>query len=508
MTKSTTKSNFGSNPDHPNIVFILADDLGAWALGCSGNTEVITPHLDRLSKEGMRFEQFFCASPVCSPARASILTGKLPSQHGVHDWIRAGNIPRSELSEPMREHNAYALEHDNAIEYLAEEETYTELLAQHGYTCALSGKWHLGNSTTPHRGFNKWFTIAQGGGSYMKPHIVKEGKVEIAEQYVTDLITDQAIHYVEELAQEERPFYLSVHYTAPHSPWNRSEHPESFFQLYNDCPFESVPELPEHPDQSPTCPRGQGEARKELLRGYYASITAMDEGIGKLIDKLEELNIREHTLIIFMSDNGMNMGHHGIWGKGNGTFPLNMYDTSVKVPAIFSQPGVIPQDHVSQELVSQYDLFPTLLEYAGISQTDSAVADTIKSAALPGKSFVSLLKGDGPAHREHVVVLDEYGPVRMLRTKEWKYVHRYPYGPHELYHLAQDPEEQINLIQDPSYSEQLSEMRSQLTDWFRQYVRPDMDGVYSPVTGFGQMDKIRSGNRESNVFHPGNVQPK
>ena len=134
--------------NHPNIVFILSDDQGEWAMGCSGNNEIITPHLDRLTREGMRFQNFFCASPVCSPARASLFTGCIPSQHGVHDWLRDDNKKQEE------------------IEYLNGQQTYMQALADHGYTCALSGKWHLGNSAQPQQGFSHWFCHKSGGGPY------------------------------------------------------------------------------------------------------------------------------------------------------------------------------------------------------------------------------------------------------------------------------------------------------------------------------------------------------
>lgn len=486
-----------SSTDKPNILFILADDLGAWALGSAGNQEIITPHLDRLAAEGMRFENFFCASPVCSPARASILTGTIPSRHGVHDWIRSGNIATSRLPAELSNDKAFAAEQDNAYDYL-QNLTFPEVLANHGYTCALSGKWHLGDSMTPHKGFKHWFTIAQGGGSYMKPMIIENGKIQRVDAYITDLTTDRAITYMERLAGESAPFYLSVHYTAPHSPWNRSEHPEPYLRLYDDCPFESVPELPDHPDQIASCPRGDGEKRKELLRGYYAAVTAMDAGIGQLMDKLDELGLREDTLVIFMSDNGMNMGHHGIWGKGNGTFPLNMFDTSVKVPAIFSHPGIIPAAAVNDDLASQYDLFPTLLEYAGIP--------AVAAEGLVGRSFSSLLQGQSEQmqelQQEQIVIYDEYGPVRMIRTRDWKYIHRYPYGPHELYDLRSDPVEQTNRLDDPSCADILSDLRARLSSWFRTYVDPDVDGVYSPVSGFGQLKPLYAGHPEVGSFMP------
>lgn len=473
----------------PNIVFILADDHGAWALGSAGNHEIQTPHLDHLAEEGTRFDSFFCASPVCSPARASILTGKIPSQHGVHDWISSGNVNITEINEDIRGKFPGEV---SAVEYLQGQLTYTELLASSGYNCALSGKWHLGNSTKPQKGFSNWFTIARGGCSYMAPDVVENGQVKIENRYITDLITEHALHYLDEFSKEEKPFYLSVHYTAPHSPWDRSEHPEEYIQLYENCSFNSVPDLPTHPDLSPSCPTGQGEQRKELLQGYYASVTAMDAGIGSILSRIEELGHKEDTLVIFMGDNGMNMGHHGIWGKGNGTFPLNMYDTSVKVPAIFRHPGVIQAGSICDELVSQYDIFPTLCDYLGITAPEQD--------AMPGVSFASLLNGDDNSCREDVVIFDEYGPVRMIRTKEWKYVHRYPYGPHELYDLRNDPEENVNRVDDPTCKDCLNDMRSRLADWFRQYVVPERDGVYAPVSGSGQLAPIWDGRSEGERF--------
>ncbi|MGG1554717.1 sulfatase-like hydrolase/transferase [Paenibacillus ferrarius] len=478
---------------HMNILFILADDMGSWALGCAGNPEIRTPNLDRLAAEGMRFDHFFCTSPVCSPARASILTGRMPSQHGVHDWISSGNVDRDALSEELRRHPALAGE-QTAAAYLAGIPAYTELLAEAGYSCALSGKWHLGNSVVPQKGFERWFTIARGGCSYMKPDIVEDGEVRIADGYITDMITDHALTFMDELAVQETPFYLGVHYTAPHSPWDRSEHPESYVRLYDDCPFESVPDLPMHPNQIPSAPRGEGERRKELLQGYYASVTAMDEGIGQLLDRLEAHGLKERTMVIFMGDNGMNMGHHGVWGKGNATFPLNMYDTSVLVPAIFAYPGVIPPGSVCSELVSQYDFFPTLLDVCGLPNPEASW--------LPGQSFLKLLQGEAGGGREDVVIYDEYGPVRMIRTEDWKYVHRYPYGPHELYDLRRDPGEEVNLASEASCADVVEALRRRLGEWFASYVVPELDGRVAPVTGYGQRMPMRPGMTEGAAFEP------
>lgn len=452
------------NSQKPNVVFILADDLGEWAMGCSGNQEIYTPNLNRIAKEGMRWTNFFCASPVCSPARASLLTGRIPSQHGVHDWIREGNNGE----EP--------------IEYLEGQRSYTEVLVEHGYISGLSGKWHLGHSLKPQKGHVDWYAHQEGGGPYYHAPMIRDGSEYTEPRYVTDAITEEAITMLESYAKGSKPFYLGIHYTAPHSPWGREQHPDSIWRMYEDCLFDSVPELPVHTWQINSAPFGEGEKRRELLRGYYTAVTAMDQGIGSILDRLEELGLHENTLVVFTSDNGMNMGHHGIWGKGNGTFPQNMFDTSVKVPFIASHPGRIPQGRVCDELVSAYDFMPTLLDYLGI--------DFPPSVQLPGVSFASLLNGGSANQERSVVVCDEYGPVRMLRTRDWKYVHRYPYGPNELFHLASDPDEQRNRIDAPHDQEIIEHMRRMLEDWFNQYVHPEIDGARMPVTGKGQLSWV------------------
>jgi arylsulfatase A-like enzyme len=443
----------------PNILYILSDDHGAWAMNCAGNHEIVTPNLDRLAREGMRFDNFFCTSPVCSPARASILTGRIPSRHGVMDWIE-----------------------EREIEYLEGQLAYTELLAENGYICGLNGKWHLGNVLKPQKGFTEWNIYP--GGNFTDFEIVRSG-VRVPEKgYVTNTITEDSLRFLERYAHGDQPFYLGVHYSAPHSPW-LEQHPQRWVDYYDDCEFETCPQGPAYPgcnfndfQWSYKFYSKKHEVRyedidvREYLKGYFAAVSAMDEDIGRLLDKVEELGIRENTLIIYMSDNGFNCGHHGIWGKGN-TFPQNMFDTSVKVPAIFSQPGFIPAGLVNDALLSQYDMMPTLLEYAGIPMPNDE--------KLPGRSFLSELKGECVQDREQIVVYDEYGPVRMIRSKTWKYVHRYPYGPHELYDLVNDPGETVNLIDRPEHEDRIFEMRDQLERWFVQYGDPLIDGARQPV---------------------------
>lgn len=465
----------------PNIVFILTDDQGYWALGAAGNQEIITPNLDRLAAEGIRFENFFCASPVCSPARASLLTGRIPSQHGVHDWIRHGNLP-ADVAASLGEHN-FGDDHI-AIPYLEGMRAYTDILAENGYICGISGKWHMGDSLHPQKGFSFWRVVPYGGSSYYNAPHIRDGKAFFDPRYLTDVITENALVFLEErAAQPDQPFYLSVHYTAPHSPWGADQHPADLRELYKDCPFHSCPEEPLHPWQMNSAPRGTGEKRRELLTGYYASITGLDRGVGQILDWLESHHLRENTLVIFSSDNGMNMGHHGIWGKGNGTFPQNMYDTSIKVPVIFSQPGRLPAGVVNHDLLSHYDFMPTLLDYLSLPNPD---ADT-----LPGRSFAPLLRGEALGDEAPIVIFDEYGPTRMIRTREWKYVHRYPYGPNELYNLIADPGETRNLLESATQagtvSDVAAELKGQLDEWFARYADPRLDGSREAVYGKGQL---------------------
>ena len=477
--------------EKPNILFILTDDQGAWAMRCAGNTDIHTPNLDRIASQGYRFENFFCASPVCSPARASLLTGRIPSAHGVQDWIRSGNLDRDGLKKEIREDPYYLCE-EKPIQYLEGMLTYTDVLKENGYTCALSGKWHLGDSMTPQHGFDKWFTIGRGGCYYNKADIVENGEISFENRYITNVITDKALSYLEEFRTQDNPFYLSVHYTAPHSPWEEDQHPGEYIEMYRDCGFTATPDLPVHPNQIPSAPSGTGEVRKSLLRGYYAAITAMDADVGRLLDKLEALGIAEDTIVMFMADNGMDMGHHGIWGKGNGTFPFNMYDTAVKVPFLVSWPGHYPSGVVCRRMCSQYDFFQTLLDMVGIRRQ---LPD-----GLPGRSFADVFDGN-TEKAGAVVVYDEYGPTRMIRTEEWKYICRSPYGPDELYHLSEDPEENNNLSADPEYAALINRMYIQLTRWFYTYADPAMDASREGVTGYGQLCRPGIYADRRNVFY-------
>ena len=176
-----------------NIVFILADDLAVWAVGCYGNAEILTPNLDRVATTGVRFENFFVTIPVCSASRASFLTGRIPSQHGVHDFIGG--------------HANFG----TGPSFLDDEVCYTNVLDNNEWTCGLSGKWHLGSSSLPQCGFSHWFAHPGGASAYNDQDMIRNGITEVVPGYLTNVITDDALAYIDAHAEDKNPFYLSVH---------------------------------------------------------------------------------------------------------------------------------------------------------------------------------------------------------------------------------------------------------------------------------------------------------
>ena len=471
----------------PNIVFILTDDQGAWAIGRE-TPEIITPNIDRLAEEGVYFRNAFCASPVCSPARCSIVTGRLPSAHGVHDWLSGGNVDMDALPPAMR---PFLPEDRGAVDYLAGMPSAFDALREAGYRLNLVGKWHMGDSMRLRPGFDEWTTLLRGGCLYRHADVFAGGEAKFIDQYVTDFFTDNAVRCIDNHPKE--PFLLSLHYTAPHTPWAHEQHREDMLRLYDGCPFACHPFQPVHPDQVGGVEVGDtDERRKYLLKGYYAAISAVDEGVGRVMEALRRNGLDGNTLVIFAGDNGMNLGQHGIWGKGNGTYPMNMYDTSVKVPFIVWGPGLARQGAVVDNLVSHCDILPTLREFLG--------QPTDQGEPLPGESFLAeLTEGRGPVDRR-LCVLDEYGPVRMIRSRTHKLVLEGIRGGHQLYDLAADPGETVNHYGERAYAAVQASLAAELERAFRAYTVPPFSGARADVTGSGQLGPItRAGEA---VFDP------
>ena len=471
----------------PNIVFILTDDQGAWAIGRE-TPEIITPNIDRLAGEGVYFRNAFCASPVCSPARCSIVTGRLPSAHGVHDWLRGGNIDLDAVPPAMR---PFLPDDRVAVDYLAGMPSVFDALREAGYRLGLVGKWHMGDSMRPRPGFSEWTTLLRGGCLYKHADVFAGGEARFIDQYVTDFFTDNAVRFID--SRPEAPFLLSLHYTAPHTPWAHEQHREDMLRLYDGCPFACNPFQPVHPDQVGTCEVGDtDERRRYLLKGYYAAISAVDEGVGRVMEALRRNGLSENTIVVFAGDNGMNLGQHGVWGKGNGTYPMNMYDSSVKVPFIVWGPGRVRQGAVVDNLVSHYDILPTLREFLG--------QPTDESEPLPGESFLRELTEGRPPVDRRLCVLDEYGPVRMIRSRTHKLVWEGIRGGHQLYDLIADPGETVNRYDDPSCAGVRQSLLAELERAFRAYTRAPYSGAKAAPTGSGQLGPLTREGED--VFHP------
>ena len=458
-----------SVPSKPNILYILADDMGQWAAGCYGNDEIITPNLDKLASEGVRFDNAYCNTPVCSASRASYFTGRLPSQHGIHDWLSGGN--------------GCGQQADN---YMVEETFYTDVLAKSGYVCAMTGKYHLGNSPVPQHSFTHWFVHQSGGGSYIKPPVVKDGKCVVMDEYVTDLFTDDAIQFLTEEWDRKTPFYLSVHYTSPHSPYTGSDgradsmHPKKYVDMYANCSFHSLPQEPINP-HAQHLDGGLTKGclgNRQCLLGYFAAVTAMDANIGRLMDTLQKLSIDEDTLVVFSSDHGFNAGQHGLWGKGNAAYPQNMFDTSLRIPFIVRHKGTIPPG-VEKSIVQVIDVAPTLLEYAGNLSLP-------KKTNNPGISFAPAILD--PSKRNQSVdrgIYGEYGRVRYARDSNYKYVNRVA-SLMELFDLQNDPKEETNVVNDKTHQSAIHSREIAMREFFSFYEDPFLSGWFLPVTGTGQ----------------------
>lgn len=425
-----------------NVVMFMTDDHGYWAASCYGCPSIHTPAIDRLAETGVRFTRAFACTPVCSPSRMSYLTGKIPSQHGVQDYL----LPEDSFGPTTRR-------------FLDGHTTYSEILAEHGYTLGMCGKWHMGDDEHAQRGFSYWHTVPGGGGTYRDPTFVTNGERRRLHGYKTDLVTDGAIEFLNTV--KDRPFYLLIPHFAPHTPFDYQPDPDR--RPYLNSTFPCFPDDPMHPWQNAGL--AAHHRNRESKLSYSALISGMDRNLGRILARLEELKLRENTLVIFSADQGWNAGHHGIWGKGNGTVPLNLYEESIHVPLIWNHPGRIGSGKTLPPMVSSYDFFPTILDYLGIPPQPNA--------KLPGRSYAPFLRGEQPQWRSRLYF--EYEYVRGVRTETLKYVERTKQWPSELYDLEADPGEKNNVIDDPHYASLLAGLRRDLTGFFDSAGAPPLE---------------------------------
>jgi choline-sulfatase len=426
-----------------SVVMFMTDDHGAWATGAYGCRDLHTPAIDSLAAGGVRFRNAFACTPVCSPSRMTYMTGTLPSTHGVQDWI----IPEDSFGPASRR-------------WLEGHLTYTEVLARNGYTLGMCGKWHMGEDDKAQAGFSYWATVPGGGGTYRNPEFVHNGGKRKIPGFKTDAVGDFAIEF---LNQQKRgnPFYLLVPFYAPHTPYDYQ--PERYRRWYAGSKFPCFPDVPASPWQNPGLAQMFGEREPKLA--YSALITGADHNAGRIVKRLEELGLRDDTLVVFTADQGWNAGHHGVWGKGNGTIPFNMFEESLRVPMIWNHPGRIPAGNALDPMISSYDFFPAILEYLGLA----APADPRRV----GRSYAGFLRGRAPEWRNRLYF--EYAYVRGLRTENLKYIERAEGWPTELFDLEADPGETRSVADRPEYRAQRNALHAELTGYFAQQGAPPIE---------------------------------
>jgi len=409
----------------PNIILILTDDQGYGDLGCHGNDKIITPNLDQLYKESVRFTQFY-TSPLCSPTRASLMTGRYEWRSGICATIRGRSLMRPD------------------------EFTMAEIFSAAGYRTGIFGKWHLGDNY-PLRAMDRGFqeSLVHGGGgigqtpdawgnTYFNPTLCHNGRWRKFMGYCTDIFFNAAIKFIEE--NKDRPFFVYIPTNAPHSP---HQVPESYVEPYRKMG------LPEE------------------LSKFYGMITNIDENVGRLINKLQELNLEKDIILIFMSDNG---GAAGVkyYNAGMRGHKSTVYEGGIRVPFFIRWPEILKPRDIDR-IAAHIDILPTLLDICSITKPPGANFD--------GKSLLPLMLDEEVDWPDRTLFFQRgnipddqlYGNC-AVRTQRYKLVNL-----KELYDMTVDPGEKNNIADEhPDIAEQ---MRKMYEEWYRDVSR----GLRDPV---------------------------
>jgi arylsulfatase A-like enzyme len=396
-------------PARPNVLVILSDDQGRGDYSAFGTKDVRTPHIDRLYKEGVAFDNFYANSPVCSPTRAALLTGRYPDRVGVPGVIRE-----------ERPDNSWGRLSPDAV-------LLPKVLKPAGYHAAIVGKWHLGISS-PNTPTDRGFDVFRGFlGDMMDDYathrrnglnLMRDGKNEIDPKgHATDLFTGWAVEYLRERAKRKEPFFLYLAYNAPHDPLQP--------------PAEWLDRVRKREPKA-------AETRAKLV----ALIEHMDDGIGKVLDALDRTELAKNTLVIFTSDNGgvTNYGaNNGPWRSGK----QHVYEGGLRVPGVVRWPGVVKPGTSTDRVTLTMDIFPTVCDVAGVKPPQG----------IDGVSFLPSLRGEKEqaGDREVYFVRREGGAayggktIEAVRKGKWKLLQDSPFAPLELYDLEADPKETTDL---------------------------------------------------------------
>jgi len=436
----------------PNVLFILCDDLRWDSLGCAGHPFLKTPNIDALASEGVHFKNTFCTTSLCSPSRASILSGKYAHAHGVVN---------------------------NFTEYPNQLRSFPGALHDGGYQTAYFGKWHMGENNDEKRPGFDTFVTHKGQGKYFDTEFNVNGDRKVVPGYYTHAVTKMASDWINN-SSKDKPWLCMIGHKAPHSfyfPEPKYEHtfdkvripyPETAFHL-EDKPKWIQQRLntwhgiygplfdyrKKFPDSSP-------EAVKDfeaMIRSYWGTILSVDDSVGQLVKLLKDRGELDNTLIVFMGDNGLLNGEHGMVDK------RTMHEPSIRIPLVVRYPALTKVPKAISEMVVTVDMAPSILELCEARPMEN----------IHGKSWVKLVRhGDDDWRKSYLYHYNyekqfPYTPnVRGVRTNDWKYVH-YPHGDGkpdrhlaELYDLKNDPGETKNLIGNPKYAAKVDELKNEL----------------------------------------------
>ncbi|TAL30466.1 MAG: DUF4976 domain-containing protein [Spirochaetes bacterium] len=412
----------------PNIIFILADDHRWDALGCMGHPFITTPHLDRLSREGVHFTNAFTTTSLCSPSRASFLTGQYAHAHGV----------RNNLT-PWRDENV----------------TFMELLKNAGYDTAFIGKWHMPGEGLPRlRGVDRFvsFTIQAGQGRYFDcPLYIDGGYSERPGTYITTDLTDLAIDYVS--APRQNPFCMYLSHKAVHQLFLP---PPDLDHLYDNVDLKLPPEA----DSWVTYVRGMAFAGTVgAMEGYYRNycecVVALDREVGRLLDTLDRTGLSRNTVVVYAGDNGFFWGEHRLADK------RWAYEEAIRIPFIVRHPGLVPDPgRRATQMALNIDLAPTLLELAGVpvpaNMEGRSLVPVLRSAAAPGRK-AWLYEN----FKEFPYRVPE---IRAVRTDSHIYMEYGSRRKPELYDVIADPREFNNLMDTAEGDRLLPALTAMLAD--------------------------------------------
>ena len=432
----------------PNFVFILVDDLGWTDLSCYGSTFHETPNLDRLASGGMVFTDAYTTSPVCSPTRASIMTGKYPARVNITDWIPGDDPESRQLLGPADNH-----------QLALDEETIAEAMKRNGYKTFFAGKWHLGDT-----GFfpeDQGFDINMGGhhmgqppGGYYSPYNNPKLPDGPEGEYLTDRLTDESLQFLQSIKEE--PFFLYLAFYTVHTPIQACEkHIDHFREKLNQLGPDNKPVLVNEHTGSTTI--------NQVNAPYASMVHSMDENVGRILEYLDENGLSENTYIIFTSDNG---GLSTVWrdrSAPTSVRPLRAgkgwcYEGGIRVPLIIAGPGI--SSGSSNIPVISTDFYPTILDMAGFP--------LIPQQHVDGQSLFPLITENTAPEREAIFWhfphyhSSQWTPGAAIRKGDWKLIEFYHYGKTELYNLAEDIGETTDL------SSQFPEITAELKNLLRK----------------------------------------